>query len=225
MIPDHPLFNSGASASLASRSAHHAPALIAGMFALLLCACSKAPESVPTPSTQKQHDVASKASEVITAESPLAKAATRGNIAEVKELLDKGANPNVFDALGRTPLHMAVFYNHPKTTALLIARGADVNAKDRIGMTPLHAAVLVGSTQEVDLLLANKAEIDAVANSGLTPLHLAAATGRPQLVKLLIQRGANPLSKDVTGATPLFFAVRNKDQNSISLLQQYAGKE
>lgn len=197
--------------------------MVVGMLSLFLSACNKAPENVP-PVTQKQHEVA-KETNIIPAESPLAAAASRGSIPEVKDLLDKGESPNVSDALGRTSLHTATFYGHPKTAALLIARGADVNAKDRVGMSPLHAAVLVGSVQEVDLLLANKAEIDAKTDVGATPLHLAAATGQAQLAKILIQRGANPLSKDLTGATPLFYAVRNRHPATITLLQQYDSKE
>ncbi len=209
--------------SFIGKSVRGAPIMLVVMFSLFLSACSKTPDS-GSSDAQKLRDAA-KTSNVIALESPLAKAATKGNIPEVKELLDKGASHNVSDALGRTPLHMAAFYGHPRTAALLIARGADVSAKDRVGMTPLHAAVLAGSVQEIDLLLANKAEIDAVADTGATPLHLAAATGQTQLAKILIQRGANPLSKDLAGATPLFYAVRNQHPATISLFQQYDGKE
>src|SRR5512147_465979 len=167
MMPTRPSFSPEFRTLRVGSAAPGVSLLVAGALALFLGACSKAPENTPA---QKPQDAA-KANSVIPVESPLAKAATKGNLTEVKALLDKGASPNVFDALGRTPLHMAAFYGHPRTAALLIARGADVNAKDRIGMTPLHAAVLAGSVQEVDLFLANKGEIDAVANSGVTPLH------------------------------------------------------
>lgn len=186
---------------------------------LSLAACGKAPENTAAPA-QKQDS----ASETPSAESPLAKAATRGDLDEVKLRIDQGENVNASDALGRTPLHMAVFYAHPRTAALLIASSADVNARDRVGMTPLHAAVLAGSLQEVQLLLDGKADIKAASETGLTPLHLAAATGQPQLAAFLIERGADVQSKDRDGDTPLSLATKGNHPKSMALLQQSAGK-
>ncbi len=199
--------------SLASRT------LIGGVL-LLLVACNKAPEKV-VESTLKQDAM----TETVSSDSSLAKAASRGDIAKVKQLINDGAKIDATDALGRTPLHMAVFYSHPKTTALLIASGSNINAKDRTGMTPLHAAVLVGDLQEVDLLLEKKPEIDTTNEIGLTPLHLAAATGQPQLSALLIKRGADVQKKDNEGRTPLSYATNNQHQKTSALLQQYLAKQ
>ena len=190
-----------------------------GALALSLMACNKTPESTATSTPKTEATV-----EVLTAESSLAKAATRGDLAKVKLLIDEGTNVNITDALGRTPLHMAIFYSHPKTSALLIASGANTNAKDRTGMTPLHAAVLVGGEDEVELLLDKKADIKAVSETGLTPLHLAAATGQPEITALLIQHGADPHSKDREGNTPLALATKNNHPKTAALLQQKVAK-
>lgn len=188
-----------------------------GALSLAFMACSKAPDN--TAALKQQEEAAP------TAESILAKAATKGDLAKVRSLIEEGANVNVTDALGRTPLHMTAFYGRPKTAALLIASGANVNAKDRVGMTPLHAAVLAGGAQEVELLLDKKADINAQSEIGLTPLHLAAATGQLPLTALLIQRGANLQSKDREGNTPLFHATRNNHPKTMALLQQSASKQ
>lgn len=51
----------------------------------------------------------------------------------LKHLLDKGANPNVYDTSSRTPAFFAAFgegsrdYPNPSVLELLIAKGADVN--------------------------------------------------------------------------------------------------
>jgi ankyrin repeat protein len=56
--------------------------------------------------------------DIPTAASPLAMAAIRGDLAEIKALLEAGAEVNVTDALGRTPLHMAAFYGRTKASEL-----------------------------------------------------------------------------------------------------------
>jgi hypothetical protein len=193
-----------------------AAAITTAALALAFSGCGKQTE---------QNNVAVKNEAPPVAESPLAKAAIQGDLAEIKALLEAGADINSRDALGRTPLHMAAFYGRLKTTELLIASGADINVKDRVEMTPLHAAVLSGGRQEVELLLLKKAQINAKSDAGQTPLHLAAATGQPKLSKFLIERGADPQSKDVDGKTPLFYAERNKHPQTTALLQQYRAKE
>jgi len=59
-------------------------------------------------------------------------------IPDITELLIvKGADPNVKDNTGTTPLDLAIHYD--RVAKLLIARGADVNAKDNQGGTPLSS--------------------------------------------------------------------------------------
>ncbi|MBI4741402.1 MAG: ankyrin repeat domain-containing protein [Betaproteobacteria bacterium] len=194
---------------------------VAAGFALALTACEKVPPvPVATGPAQSRVDVRQAAAPAAQ-ESPLARAAARGNLAKVRELLDAGARIDEHDNLGRTPLHLAAFSGYPKTSALLIARGAGLDAKDRVGMTPLHAAVLGGEIQEVELILDNKPDIRAATDTGLTALHLAAATGQDKLATLLVQRGADPQSKDRDGRTPLFYALKNQHPSTVAILQNY----
>ena len=68
----------------------------------------------------------------------------RGNIAAVKEYLDKGGNVNLQDKPSMTPLHHAVNsdmqWRNLKMVKLLIDRRANVNAIDDTHYTPLHMA-------------------------------------------------------------------------------------
>ena len=52
-----------------------------------------------------------------------------GNIETAKLLLESGADANVRDRFGRTPIMEA---KDAETVGLLIERGADVNAKDNL---------------------------------------------------------------------------------------------
>ena len=190
--------------------------LVASVLALAISACGKSGD---------QND-ATKASDdaLPVAESPLTKAVIKGNLGEIREQLDTGAEVNSRDVLGRTPLHIAAFYGWPKTTELLIARGADVNARDRVGMTPLHAAVLSGGRGEVELLLRRKAEIGAKTDAGQSALHLSAATGQPRLTRYLLEQGAEAQGEDSNGKTPLFYAQQNQHPQTTAALQQYRNK-
>ena len=71
------------------------------------------------------------------------------NIALVELLISAGADVNVKDYKGDTPLHRAVWMDNIELAKLLIASGTDVNAKDNYGETPLHLA----KSEEMKVLL------------------------------------------------------------------------
>ena len=64
-----------------------------------------------------------------------------GNLAEVKLLLDIGADVNGRNKRRLMPLHVAIDGNHTEIVILLLAKGADVNGRDNDGETPLHIAL------------------------------------------------------------------------------------
>jgi len=80
-------------------------------------------------------------------------AAVSGDLEEVRELLEKGADVNAKDEEGRTPLHWAAGNGYVEVARLLIEHGADVNAKEsRYGDTPLDLAAYQGHWKVMWLL-------------------------------------------------------------------------
>ena len=78
----------------------------------------------------------------------LCAAAGHGDLATVQALLDEGADPDMADYDGRTPLHIAAAQGQLEMCRYLIGQGADLTARDRWGHLPLddarrgeHAAV------------------------------------------------------------------------------------
>jgi ankyrin repeat protein len=73
--------------------------------------------------------------------SPLFFAVMHGELGLVTELIDRGANPNIRDVNGETPLHFAGREYRPEEAKLLLANAAIVDMQDEHGNTPLWRAV------------------------------------------------------------------------------------
>ncbi len=115
-----------------------------------------------------------------------------GPAENVKALLAQGADVNVKDNEGRTPLHQTARYRNKELAELLLSHGANVNAKDNSGDTPLHAAASYpGHTELVELLLAHGADVNAKGKNGETPLHSAEMMGNANMADLLRQHGGH----------------------------------
>lgn len=119
-------------------------------------------------------------------------AAALGRTDQLRVLLDRGeAGLGGLSPDGWTLLHLAAFFGHRETVAMLIDRGADMAAlsQNEIANTPLHAAIAGGRAAVAELLVERGADVNAVAN-GLRPLDIAAAREDQEMVTFLIAHGA-----------------------------------
>jgi ankyrin repeat protein len=114
-----------------------------------------------------------------------------GNFQVVKQLLDKGANPNTAsnNSFKVAPIHSACAISAVDLAELLINHGANVNAKQMNGVTPLHSAAHIGQTKLAKLLIDHGADIHAKTDNGQTPLLMAMEKNFQEMAELLIKHG------------------------------------
>ncbi len=137
----------------------------------------------------------------------LADAAERGRAAEVRTLLDAGADVNGTQVDGMTALHWAVYHDDWAIATLLVQSGADVNAANRYGVTPVSLAATNTNARIVSLLLDAGAEANATLKGEETVLMMAARTGSVEAVKALLAGGADPNAREQRDQTALMWAA------------------
>jgi ankyrin repeat protein len=121
-------------------------------------------------------------------------AASRGNAALMRLLLEKGAEVN----------RACVCHGY-------------LAARD---WTPLQMAARRGRAEIVELLLAKGADHRPANSRGATALHLAVESDTPAIVRALLERGADAAAKDVEGKTPLDYATEIPDEKTRSEIVQ-----
>ena len=143
-------------------------------------------------------------------EAPLAEAAMRGDRAEVRALIEAGADLNAALGDGMTALHWSAERGDSDIAGLLLSAGALVESTTRLGAyRPLHLAAKGGHTPVVRVLLeAGAVPSPSTTTGAVTPLHMAAASGSASSVAVLIEHGADVDRREtVWGQTPLMFAA------------------
>jgi len=149
------------------------------------------------------------------AETRLHRAARAGDVAEIRSLIEDGADVNVKTFYGETPLFKAAEAGHREAVELLLASGADVNAASGMDGAALYIAIARGHKDIEQLLIENGADVNAkTGKGGFTPLHEAAGKGRKDLVELLIAAGAKVRSQDWYHHTPLDCARDSETSSS-----------
>ena len=137
--------------------------------------------------------------------SPLHRAATRGDVKILELVLKHGADVRRVNSSGNTALISAVLSAyHRRFEAVVIAlllHGSDVDASGPDGATALHHAVTYGSSAMVRILLDHGADISVQDNRGANPLH-ALIFRKPQSIpvqtkicRMLLDHGSDTLFK------------------------------
>eukprot|EP00667_Euglena_gracilis_P001533 EG_transcript_1533 len=142
------------------------------------------------------------------ASSDLFNAAHEGDSEALKKLIDKGANVNVGQPDGTSPLIAAAALGHLRIVETLLAAKADPNLANHQGRVPLGAAAEGGHIQVVQALLKAGAMVDFPSRIGDTPLFLAALRGQWPVFQALLAAGADGRRVTSSGNTALIMAAQ-----------------
>ncbi|MET7494955.1 ankyrin repeat domain-containing protein [Streptomyces sp900116325] len=118
-----------------------------------------------------------------------------GETARVKTLLQAGADPELVDSEGTTPLYVASVNGEAEIVRLLLAAGASPDTESNgLGSegTPLCAAACWGHTEAVRELLTHGANPNMHEDhgTGRSPLAWAIDGPHPETIALLTAAGA-----------------------------------
>ena len=159
---------------------------------------------------------------------PLQWAVYEDDAAEVRRLIDAGADVSLANAYGASPMSLAAEVANTEILTLLLDAGANAESPNEEGMTALMAVARTGNVEAAKLLLEHGATVDAREGfGGQTALMWASARRHPAMIELLASHGADvdarstardyqrhitaegrPKSLDSGGFTPLLYAAR-----------------
>ncbi|CAG8636760.1 20592_t:CDS:10 [Dentiscutata erythropus] len=136
--------------------------------------------------TGERLDAVSNVPNSTTAQTLLAMSCKLGYDSMVDLLLNHGANPDVQDKDGETPLHQASRCGSSECCLLLIDKDANKEIREKYnGWTPLFLAVIEGHKETVTVLRESAANINIVDNSGWTPHMHAVFHGHFKMIDIL----------------------------------------
>jgi len=148
---------------------------------------------------------------------PLLYAARENCIACVDVLLANGADINLPDPDGVSPLRLSVLNANWDLAKRLIEAGADVNQWDIYGEAPLFTA-----TGLYTRINGGRASIDPLnETSGLDIVHLLLERGANPNMQLFFRPANVSGSTNTKGATPLIRAATNGDVELVQLLLEH----
>ena len=105
----------------------------------------------------------------------------------VKDLLRQGADPNVQDKYGNTPLMIEVCSGRDQDVKYLLKNGADPNVQDDDGLTPLMIALCYNDIEKIKDLLKHGADIENLkTKDGRTTTTCATVNRNYEVAKMVI---------------------------------------
>lgn len=133
-------------------------------------------------------------------------AVKQDNASEVRELLNRGFDPDTLDPKGLSGLYLALREPSPRVARALIEwPKTNVEIRTAQDESPLMMACLKGQLDLAKKLIGRGADVN---KPGWTPLHYAATSGHVELMELLFANNAYIDAESPNGTTPLMMAAQ-----------------
>lgn len=143
--------------------------------------------------------------------------------AKVKELLERGTDPNFHDEdSGETPMTLAALQDNAELVGVLVEGGAHMEFRARDGLTPLHKAAIRGMHRSLQTMLDFGASPDVRDADSLTPLyHTCVHGGSTRCALILLKDQAQHGVMDEHGWAELHQACRRGHESHLEVLIVY----
>lgn len=151
---------------------------------------------------------------------PLMVAASRGDVALVNLLLERGAEADALDKEGESALLEAARKGHRQVVRALLASGASADVNDRFGLTSLMMAARSGDVEMIRDLLAAGADPSLVDLHEQTALVAAIRAGEMPAFLALLDAAGGAHWRDRQGLTPLMIAAETGQMEMVRALTQ-----
>lgn len=148
-------------------------------------------------------------------------AVKKGHTDMVNALLEAGADPNIADSGGRTPLIWAADSRQKAIVDALLKANAKPNIADEFGRTALYWAAYRGDRDIAKALIDTGANPNIANQFGVTPLIEATIHKYKEIVNVLIAASANPLSRDEANRKAFYYAEDNETRNILRAAEEH----
>jgi len=150
----------------------------------------------------------------------LIKPAGRGDLSEVKALLDSGAEVNAADTGGWTALMSGAAKGNQQVIELLLTKGSDVNAKSKEPFQTMR------NSASMETVLGPQMKfLKELGESDWTALMSAAAGGHLDAIRALLRGGGDVNAKSRFDWTALKIAKELGHSEIVELLKAHGAKE
>lgn len=159
-------------------------------------------------------------------ETPLFSAMTselinKHNSVMIAALLDHGANPNLTNTFGESPLHQLVRSCRPLPAVELLLSYKAVPDHPALFGTELSMAARCDDDALLRIMLENGVTPNLRDEDGKTALHHASMEGRLNVAQLLLDRGADLDLRDAWGNSALALGISGQHVEIVTLLLQH----